>query len=1035
MNRLTALALLITTGLLHEQTPGPKTTTVQLNGHAFTIPDGFTIELAAKAPLVDRPVSASFDEQGRLYVTVSSGSNARGPQQAEEKSHHIVRLEDADRDGVFDKSSVFADKIAMPQGALWHQGSLYVATPPQILKLTDADDDGKAEKREVWHQGTVTGCMNDLHGPWLGPDGWIYWTKGAWQPQTYMVHGKEFNTRACHIFRARPDGSGLEPVMTGGMDNPVGLAFTPTGERIVSGTFFQFPGDGKRDGLIHAIYGGIYGKDHDPIHDPIHKWTCPHVLPIMTHLGAAAPCGMTRFESPLFGSDYRDNLFCCLFNMQKVTRHLLIPNGGTYKTQDFDFVVSDQKDFHPTDVVEDADGSLLVIDTGGWYKICCPTSQLVKPDVLGAIYRVRKIGAPKLDDPLGKKIDWQKSAPGDLCKLLDDPRVFVKRRAIATLGEGKQPAASALQNVLKSAGVEARHNALWAAGRVDVPREFIERGLKDKDPSIVQAALAAFCPPAYVESRKFADTFTQRMAVDALALHVARGLAAENKERWVAPLIEQIAANTDPYLEHSLIHAVIRLRARDATLLRSSDANPRVRRAVLIALDQMDGGKLEAQHVLGELDAKDAALREAAWWIASRRPEWGPDVSQHLKRRLLSIASTGSKERSDLVRELGQLAKAKAIQDLLAEQLLNDDTAEAIRIVALQAMAQANLKETPESWMAALQTSLTSADADVLLEAAVTTRMLRLPKNLPAELAVSLRRIGDTAANSAVVRLSSLAAIPGGVKKIDEPLYVFLRKQLVVEQPLQRSLAAEILSKGQLDSGQLIGLTQSLKFVSPMELDRLLDAFVQSKDEKVGEGLVAALQAPNLRPALRVDMVKTRLAKFSPAVQKQAEPLYAALNADLAKQQARLEDLLGHIKEGNITRGQVIFNNQKLACVVCHSMGYLGGKVGPDLTRIGGIRTERDLLEAIVFPSASFVRSYEPVLAVTTNGITHNGLVKKDSTDELILTTGPNQEVRLQRDEIEEIQPSHVSVMPAGLDQQLSVRDLADLVAFLKACK
>jgi hypothetical protein len=40
-------------------------------------------------------------------------------------------------------------------------------------------------------------------------------------------------------------------------------------------------------------------------------------------------------------------------------------------------------------------------------------------------------------------------------------------------------------------------------------------------------------------------------------------------------------------------------------------------------------------------------------------------------------------------------------------------------------------------------------------------------------------------------------------------------------------------------------------------------------------------------------------------------------------------------------------------------MGYLGGKVGPDLTSVGQIRTERDLLEAVVYPSASFVRSYE----------------------------------------------------------------------------
>ena len=67
---------------------------------------------------------------------------------------------------------------------------------------------------------------------------------------------------------------------------------------------------------------------------------------------------------------------------------MLTPDGATFTTKDSDFLTSDNRDFHPTDVLEDADGSLLVIDTGGWYKLCCPTSQLAKPDVLGGIYRI-----------------------------------------------------------------------------------------------------------------------------------------------------------------------------------------------------------------------------------------------------------------------------------------------------------------------------------------------------------------------------------------------------------------------------------------------------------------------------------------------------------------------------------------------------------------------------------------------------------------------------------------------------------------------
>src|SRR5207302_4671165 len=217
----------------------------------------------------------------------------------------------------------------------------------------------------------------------------------------------------------------IEPVMTGGMDNPVEVVFTPGGERIFTTTFLVHPGGGQRDGLIHAIYGGIYGKDWDPIYE--HKWTGPSVMPVLTHLGAAAPCGLIRYESKVFGPEYQDSLFACLFNMHKVTRHVLTPDGATFKTHDEDFLVSDNLDFHPTDVKEDADGSLLVLDTGGWYKLCCPTSQLHKPDVLGGIYRVRRTGAARPEDPRGLKLDWPNLSLDHLAYLLEAAPAIRKR--------------------------------------------------------------------------------------------------------------------------------------------------------------------------------------------------------------------------------------------------------------------------------------------------------------------------------------------------------------------------------------------------------------------------------------------------------------------------------------------------------------------------------------------------------------------------------------------------------------------------------
>jgi putative membrane-bound dehydrogenase-like protein len=1016
--------------------PRPATVQVRLNGHTFTLPAGFEIELVAGPPLVDRPIVADFDEQGRLYVADSSGSNENVSEQLKKKPHRIVRLEDTKGDGHFDKRTIFADKMMFPEGVMCYEGSVYVGAPPTIWKLTDTKGDGLADQRVEWLHQTLTGCANDLHGPYLGPDGWIYWCKGAFAKQSYERPGRPpFMTRAAHIFRSRPDGSGIEPVMTGGMDNPVTVVFTPGGERIFTTTFLQSPGGGKRDGLIHAIYGGIYGKENDVNND--HPWTGPSLMPVLVHMGPAAPAGLVRYESSIFGLEYQDNLFACLFNMHKVTRHILEPVGSTFKTRDEDFLVSDNFDFHPTCVLEDADGSLLVIDTGGWYKLCCPTSQLHKPDILGAIYRIRRKGMPQLDDPRGLKVNWDRLSVDELVALLGHRSRAIANRAIKTLAAKGVEALPALERIGGPAqGTKHHLKAIWAATRIDdaQARRFIRTKVIDPDEAVAQAAIHSVS--LWRDREALPDMI---LLLKSPSLHHRRAAAeaiGRIGDRSAVPALLLAAGEpNDRMLEHSLTYALIEIAGHDETRAGLTSPNPRTQRTALIALDQMVGGDLKAADVTPALTSDDPSIREAAFWIVGRHPQWGDALAGYLTARLakegLSVA-----ERQELAGQFARFAKAPAIQAFLAERVADNKSQKTGRLIALAAMGQSSLRQAPTSWIIALTKVVTSDDGDLVREAVTTLRALAMPKSSLVELKKALLDLAHNDSAAAQVRLAALAAIPGGPSNLDPPVLALVLANIDQEKPVViRSLAAEVLSRAHLDRAQLLELVQAMGTVGPMELERILPAFAGCNDDEIGKKLVGALQASPARSSLRLDGIKPNIAKFGSSVQAQAEGLYAILDADSVKQREKLEKMLGSLHGGDVRRGQVVFNGPKAACASCHAVGYMGGNIGPDLTRIGSVRAERDLLESIVFPSASFVRSYEPVVVVTKQGKLHNGLVKKDTPEEILLTVSATEEVHIPREAVDEIRPSKVSVMPAGLDQQLSERDIADLVAFLKACK
>jgi glucose/arabinose dehydrogenase len=186
--------------------------TGQLDG--LKVPAGYTIEKIVDTKLISFPMFASFDGTGRLFVFESDGSTPTTEEMLKKPSYHVRLLVDTDNDGIFDRSTIFADSLTIPKGGVFYKGSLYVTAAPDFLRITDTDNDGVGDKREVIHTGwKLDHNAAVLGGPFMGPDGWMYLTDARRGFEITNKEGKKFKGNGARIWRCKPDGSGLEPII------------------------------------------------------------------------------------------------------------------------------------------------------------------------------------------------------------------------------------------------------------------------------------------------------------------------------------------------------------------------------------------------------------------------------------------------------------------------------------------------------------------------------------------------------------------------------------------------------------------------------------------------------------------------------------------------------------------------------------------------------------------------------------------------------------------------------------------------------
>ncbi|MGH2360542.1 MAG: PVC-type heme-binding CxxCH protein, partial [bacterium] len=557
------------------------------------VPAGFTVEKVAGPDLVTYPMLGTLDDRGRLFLCESSGNNLTNETMAGNPEFRIRLVEDINGDGIYDRSKVFADKLTLPAGAVWYRGSLYVASPPDLLRFDDINGDGVSDHREVIATGWVLSSnAASLHGPFLGPDGWLYLTDGRHGYKIKTKEGTLLEGFASQIWRCRPDGTGLERVCGGGFDNPVEIVFTPAGETIGTMTYFVDPQNGQRDALMHFVEGGVYPKVHPSLSE--FKRT-GDLMPVMTKFARIAPAGLMQYRGTSFGSEYLANLFSAQFNPHRIQRHILFREGATFRTQDEDFLTSTDPDFHPTDVMEEADGSLLVVDTGAWFIHGCPISRISKPEIRGAVYRVRKISAPAIKDPRGEDLQLDRLPPAALAQHLDDPRPAVRDRSLEWLVEAGEAAVTPLQRLLKQASSsEVRSAAVFGLGKIATPKaeSAVRAALSDSD-FLVRVSAARMVGLA--KDRQAVDRLMEMARNDepAVRRQASAALGQIGDARATSALLSASASVPDRFVEHSIIYALIQLRNPATVIEALKHHEPKVRKAALIALDQMEGHPLK----------------------------------------------------------------------------------------------------------------------------------------------------------------------------------------------------------------------------------------------------------------------------------------------------------------------------------------------------------------------------------------------------------------------------------------------------------
>lgn len=938
---------------------------------SFKLPKGLKVELVASEPLIQDPVAFDWGMDGSLWVA-QMGDYPNGLDGHGKPGGCVKHLTDANADGVYDHAETFLKDLPFPTGIkVWREGVLITAAP-KILYAEDTDSDGVADKVETLYEGFGEGNQQHrVNGLRFGLDNWLYVGNGDSGGKVRSLKtGEVVETRGRDL-RIQPD-LGLIETVSGSTQFGI--------ERDDWGNWF---GGNNSNPMWQYVLDQRY-LDRNPYVVPpdarVMVSELPGnapVYPISRTLGRfndfhtanrfTSACSPMIYRDDLLGKEYAGNAFVCEPVHNLVHREVVTQDGVRFKSQR---AASEQtSEFFASD--------------DNWFR---PVMVRTGPDGglwIADFYRFVIEHPQWIPEHQQRKVDLRAGS--------DRGRIY---RIVPESGARPVPnlnklSTDKLVKVLESPSGTLRDMAhqllLWKNDESSIAQlEEIIRSSK-----VAQAKLhgmwilygladygrefndhAIF--PAYYDH----DPRVVRHALRIVAMLVQNVPEGKKRSVWPdsGPVIDdwnQFAETSDPLLKMQTAYVLGNWKSRSSGKGLGHILTTANDDPYLIAaaISSLHEHNLETVTDIVLKDLKDKTV--PAYILPLLQTALGHKRGDLVGRILLAF--------------LPQADSISARELQLAQTLLGGLSSQRSAINGFL-KNQAALKDRLEQYNTAARALALNEDANTN-DRGLAIRFLGLGFGESSE---SLPKL------EGLIRLTTPAEV-----------------QVAAVEALSQ-LGGDSSFKSLLQSWQ--SLTPAVKKVvmagterNPARLKLLLAA--------VEHGTIAATE---LDVSLRQRLLD------------HPNPDLRTLARQVLGESASRKEILGARESalavaGDVDRGKPVFEKH---CSQCHKVGETGYAVGPDLASLTN-RSPQALFLAILDPNAALEDKYAQYVAITTEGVTHNGQLVNETANAITLEAAESKRVELLRSDLEAFRSTGKSLMPEGMEKVLSDQNLADLLAYV----